>query len=887
MPPVKIPPNLSITVEAHKKWLSLLTEAQELVDVDVDLQAKSAKGFRLKERSLPPEVLGRYYAQYCDVINKMYDAYLNNVHLQRAPYMLEIISVLLKRMYELRNEIVHLIVNDYIYVDSGLVKCRLTPSQIQIVIPYHFPLESRNESTEQLLQKMWADSYKRKNAPPKKDKSKAAKSTLFSETDIQEDSESSEEEEVEIVPSVHTVITEEFINASLIQAHERFRQWYMVDYRIKCNRRKTYFAENVQEAPLELKTKAATLIQKIYREFMKIKRQRVLDSRRDMMLGLIPDPWADRLNFEEENNKVYERRRQTRTKVQQIFLKELEKEKIRLVVFKKPNQIDDITEQITTWFREWYHGYGFFPEFPYDVEGGTMMVIRGDYPTIEEKIEADEKYLAATKGKTKEMLKQEKLQAKFDAAMKAEVLKATKKKEAEQLFKLRCNPLADPGYEVKTSEVTGSVVEAFQKYRAAWSIYDKYPPDKCADAFYGYMQQILTEDLMCQIHEDARKYVDELMRLDLKLLIKSHQLMYKQVGWKYPKMPPRPRPKRPPVPKAMNVDHALLKQFEDIFDLGIISKPTAKMKDVYGDSNYAAYELNVRDPDATFPPPGYGDIKNRLILSCIYGIGMDPGVTKNKAVMLLGPPRNGKSFLVDVVAGELNAVKIDITPEVFSAVLDKPAKVLTQVFQAARVFQPTVIYMRNVERVFAKKVAPEAKYLNAKVYKAALTKLLKNLPDEDKVMFIATCSDPNSAQAKPMVSLFDELILVPRTDYGTVQRFFYEKLQSIRSMPRDYCVQPLAQMMQGYGFGLINEVYHQVMNPLRIVRLNITPLSPGEFMEPLIEAGIEPLTIEDYQEYVDFFIQNSSLKKEREEYEVINNIRAAVYTKMAKEKKKK
>jgi hypothetical protein len=50
---------------------------------------------------------------------------------------------------------------------------------------------------------------------------------------------------------------------------------------------------------------------------------------------------------------MYEKRRQTRTKLQQIFLKELEKEKIRLLVFKKEDQIDDITEEIREWFKKW------------------------------------------------------------------------------------------------------------------------------------------------------------------------------------------------------------------------------------------------------------------------------------------------------------------------------------------------------------------------------------------------------------------------------------------------------------------------------------------------------------------------------------------------------
>ncbi|XP_037302033.1 uncharacterized protein LOC119192319 [Manduca sexta] len=103
-------------------------------------------------------------------------------------------------------------------------------------------------------------------------------------------------------------------------------------------------------------------------------------------------------------------------------------------------------------------------------------------------------------------------------------------------------------------------------------------------------------------------------------------------------------------------------------------------------------------------------------------------------------------------------------------------------------------------------------------------------------------------------------------------------------MPRDYCVQSLAQLLQGYGFGVLIELYQQVMTPERIVRLNITPLSPTEFLEALLEKEIEPITREEYQEYTDFFIENSYLKTERLEYDIINKYRDVAYRKMAKQK---
>ncbi|CAH2988293.1 unnamed protein product [Chilo suppressalis] len=588
MPSLKVPHALSLTIEAHNKWLEILKNAQELIDTDIEMQEKSAAGVRLKERHLPAEVLGRTYAQYCALVNKMYDAFLNNVQLQRETYMKDIVSVFLKRIYELRNEIVHLIVNDYIYVDEGLTQLKLTPEDIQIVVPYHYPLECRSESSELLLQKMWHNAEKRKNATLKRKTSKTENKVPVSKeysTNLQSSGDMSEyscedQQEDKNDPSIELTVTpEEYIQANIIQRHERFRQFFMMDFKAKCIKRRTYFASKTKEAPLPLKIAAAQLIQKTYRAYMKSKREHILDTKRDMMLGLIPNSFSNTLKYDEENNKLYERRRKTRSRLNEIFLEELEKERIRLIMFKKEDQIDDITDEIREWFKDWYYGYGFFPEFPHELEGGTLMVVRGEYPSIEEKIESDEKYLAATKGKTKDQLKDDAARAKADALMKAQAEKQKERKEAQQLLKLRCDPFSDPGYEVKRSEVRHSLIEAIHRYRSVWSIHDRFPPDKSGEVVYGFIKTFLTEDLMEEIHVDCRKYVDELMRLDLKLLIKMQQTMYKRIGWKYPKIKPRKKPKMPQIQKPLNVDKSMLKEFEDYqvyVDFFLDTNPTLK-----------------------------------------------------------------------------------------------------------------------------------------------------------------------------------------------------------------------------------------------------------------------------------------------------------------------
>ncbi|XP_022824011.1 IQ and AAA domain-containing protein 1-like [Spodoptera litura] len=344
----------------------------------------------------------------------------------------------------------------------------MTPFDIQIIVPYHFPLECRKDSVEKFLQKLWADAVKRKTKgqsildmqnqeQPKPATSKIRASwtenTGLDEGGVppepapapQQDKKSEDSASIKEKIDVQPEIPKTFTFTNIIQKHERYRRWLMSDIKSKAAQRRLYFLETAQQAPDELKHRAANIIQKVHRLYMKEKREKVKQVKRDTILGLIPDAFKTGLSYIEENNKIYERRKMTRLKINTTYLKELEKENTRILMFKKGNQIDDITDEIRNWFKEWFYGYGFFPEFPYEVEGGTILVVRGDYPTIEEKQEMDEKTLKETKGKTKEQMKEERARLKEENKMKAKMAKEAKRKEDENLVKARCNPFSDPG----------------------------------------------------------------------------------------------------------------------------------------------------------------------------------------------------------------------------------------------------------------------------------------------------------------------------------------------------------------------------------------------------------------------------------------------------------
>ncbi|XP_026322654.1 IQ and AAA domain-containing protein 1-like isoform X2 [Hyposmocoma kahamanoa] len=889
--------------------MRILEDAQKIVTEDVNVQKRAAKGVRIPSRKLPLDMLGRTYAQYCNLINKIYESYVNAMQLQRNEYMLEIVAIILKRMYELRNEIVHYVVNDYIFVDDALIQMHMTPYDIEIVVPYHLPLEARPASKEHLLQKMWLSATRRKAkaGKPKKQKKAPSKPVILDDNDdgpldgVQPDTKTADEQEGQVKDEVeeeesesedddaytysdHTVIPQEFTFALLIQRHERYRQFYLVYYLEKVANYRQFFKPAFTPPSEELKEMAAALIQKMYRKFMCIKRENAKQHKRDILLGMIPDVDRRPLVYAKETELLNQRHYKEKEHVKEYLRQKSEKTNKRLLWLRKGELIEDITEEIVEWFKEWYYGYGFFPLYPYELEGGTVIVVKGEYPSIEEQQLEDERYAKNTKGKTKEQLKQDREKAREEEKMKAEQMKEMLKKEKANLVKARCNPSTDPGYDMKISEYQDELCNALRRYRQAWTLIDTLPPERWGDAIYGFMAPILSEELMEKIQLEARVYVDEMMRLELKTFTKAQKAMYSRLGWRWPKRRPRKRPKPPPLPPdPFIVDNTLLKSIEPIFDLNIMSRPTTKICDIVGDYSFIAYSANVQDPDAKYPSPGYGDIRRRLLLSCVFASGLEqPPPKRNKAVLLLGIPRNGKSFMVDAIAGEMNAVKFDISPDVFSAKIKKVPKYLNLVFQAARVFQPSVIFCKNIERVFYKKVPPAEKKEKAKSLKKPLQKLLKSIPVDEKIIFIATCSNPWVAKARGMIKTFDETILVPWPDYGSIQQFFYWAFQKIRSMPRDFCTQALAQIFKGLGMGAIMDVFHSVLNSERICKLNVTRLDQSEFVEYMIENEIEQLSIFDLEKYTDFALRYSPLKAERAEYEMINTTRAEAYAALRK-----
>lgn len=192
----------------------------------------------------------------------------------------------------------------------------------------------------------------------------------------------------------------------------------------------------------ERNEKAAWIIQRnwlIYKNRKLTQRRRV---RRMAYLGLIPGDKWDRSIY----NKLEQAQREKRSKKElfdQEFERAIKDEKARIVKIKSPFIIEDISDHIREWFREFYYTTGTFDKYPEEFKEGTILVLRGETMTpTEYLIEAaktpQQKAAEKKKDKDQKKLKKEKLKA-LKMEMKQRIIdrKTREKKDGVKIWQFK------------------------------------------------------------------------------------------------------------------------------------------------------------------------------------------------------------------------------------------------------------------------------------------------------------------------------------------------------------------------------------------------------------------------------------------------------------------
>lgn len=249
---------------------------------------------------------------------------------------------------------------------------------------------------------------------------------------------------------------------------------------------------------------------------------------------------------------------------------------------------------------------------------------------------------------------------------------------------------------------------------------------------------------------------------------------------------------------------------------------------------------------------------------CILGMG-PLSLSKPKSVLLAGPPKCGKKFLVRAISSETNAVLFDLSPEKVASFNDMKYFVAL-ITQMAKILEPTVLMIDGGHKPFYKKIPKTEKDLDPKkLGKVLLKQILKPIKQEDKIMLVGTTNEPwNSALGK-MKKCYEKIFLLPRTDYGNCFITWRNELLNQFGVPRDINVSPLAMVTQGFSTGEIVECVRSTVDIRRRIKFAREPLAIQELLENFLSQDPPqfPRTPEEFTKFLKWYEKANKLAKNR------------------------
>lgn len=148
----------------------------------------------------------------------------------------------------------------------------------------------------------------------------------------------------------------------------------------------------------------------------------------------------------------------------------------------------------------------------------------------------------------------------------------------------------------------------------------------------------------------------------------------------------------------------------DLIQNNLVKKlPPSALGDFIGEFNYIASMLD----DLKFTPydPSMALIRQLVTEYIVFPLGSKLIRQRNpdldKGILFYGPAGTGKTQVVRAIVSETNSVVFDLSPlnieGVYNSSMDTTKQMIATVFIVAREFQPSVIYIDEVEKVWNKK----------------------------------------------------------------------------------------------------------------------------------------------------------------------------------------
>lgn len=846
------------TIDYYQAWLSIKKDLQKCVADDEQIQTFAKNYVGVKPQSTAVELLARLYGKSCELYNKLCDIYDQTLQPQRSEYLKKFIDALTCRIIEYKSMLEEVECLEYTYPDNALQQMLMVPDNIEIMCPFFYPFEIRSAELQYVVDEILAGNRLGDPEPTpselerrkeeelemlrikEEEKQAEIKRKLAMGEDIPESTASIKYTAAELaemsrlaefnahVSNLQRMIrTRKVIEENTQKINKDFKQYLLLA------------GLATPEANDHLKQRAAAIIKQSYRQFMKLKRDHLRDYHLRAKLGMIMTSWAppsQKIQLE----KVKEKRREYRREYFKKWLEAHVKEKSRIFRLRQHDIMEDISDEIRAWMLDWYKGVRAFDEYPWPLEGGSILIVRGETFTIEEylvwvEVEQKRQKLLEQNPKTPEDIKNEKKAAKEEKRKAAAEAKAREDKRIIVYKKMRPNPETDPGIYYRIGKASDPLQESWKLYNNTWQDIDsRYAP---LDAIKGHIMRLITENVQQEIQHELRPIVDEMMMMELSILRAALKRDLDLIGEKMPLVKKRKKPKKPKKVKTEKSTPEEL--FQKLVDAGIVIKyPKVTLKEYWGDQNYAAAVTRAIMYTPRFSPPCIGDVQQLVRVRCLLTIGCEcQGVPR--AHLIAGPKYSGKKTLIYAVATETNSILMDLSPMNVYNKFPGP-KGMKQMFalvnKVARIMQPTIIMVDKADKLFYKRVPNEEKMFDpTRLSSDFFKEIIKPIKPPDKLLIIGTATEPWNSKNGPMSKVFPNVILLPNTDYGSLVYILQKLIMKYHGVNRDFNVHSVAQTLRGYDIKSIKQGVATVLNSSRIAQLGFKPLNPMEIIDAVLK----------------------------------------------------
>jgi SpoVK/Ycf46/Vps4 family AAA+-type ATPase len=215
------------------------------------------------------------------------------------------------------------------------------------------------------------------------------------------------------------------------------------------------------------------------------------------------------------------------------------------------------------------------------------------------------------------------------------------------------------------------------------------------------------------------------------------------------------------------------------------------------------------------------------------------GLEPPRGIVILGVQGCGKSMCAQAIAGEwkLPLVKFD-TAAIFDKYIGETEKRIQKVFQVAEELSPCVLWIDELEKVFAGS-GTDSSSADAGVSSRLLGAFLSWMQERKSPVFVAATCNNVSALPPELIrkGRFDELFFVDLPNQGERKQIFALELAARNRHPEEFDLDQVAAAARGYSGA---EIQAAVQAALYAVFSSKQPLKTSSLTDAL--AGTVPLS---------------------------------------------